>query len=164
MQEHEYDGRPAQGCPDGRPALMIDQGLSLIPSAVSARIEYVAYFSQQRVRQKRLLEELHARLWNAMVQNGFIGITGDIKQTHVRTNGRKLPRQVRAAHPGHHDVDYGEVYHTLAGLAETDRLLPARRFHYGISVAGENIHNELAYARFVLHQQNRLRSAGRDPR
>ena len=65
-----------------------------------------------------------------------------------------LADQFGSVHFRHDHVHHRQIDFVAVGLADAQRFLAARRFQHVVAAPGEDVHNQLAHARLVFHQQD----------
>ena len=105
-----------------------------------------------------MAERLH-QAGNARSNSGFVGISGNDKDPHLRPDRLRLSNQVRAALSGH-EVVGDEKIRTEAARQYPNSLLRLAGFRHGEAELGKHVGGTGANESFVIDQENFPGSGG----
>ena len=104
-----------------------------LPAVSSA--QDLPHLPRERAGRDRLLEKGDARVEDAVLEDGVVGVAGHEEHLHLRPQRREALGELPPAHAGHHDVGQQQVDLRPVLLADEQRLAAVRRLEHDVAVA-----------------------------
>src|SRR5437016_86384 len=133
-------------------------GVPPFPPALAAVVEHLPHAPQERVGREGLLEEGGARIQDAMMDDGRVGVPRNKQYPQARPERAQTLGQLAPAQSRHHHVRHEQVDRARGAFDDPRRLDGGGDGQHRVAVHLEDLPGELADRLVVLDQQHRLRA------